>query len=124
MIFNSPLSVPVGKDKFILNLNNYRNAHYRVLNNAKINYKKLMASQMKFINPFDKVKIHYTIYPKTKRLTDVANVASIHAKFFSDSLVEYGLLVDDNYNYLISSSESFGMVDKINPRVEINVEEI
>lgn len=124
MIFDSPLSVPVGKSKFILNLNNYRNTHFRKLNTAKINYKLIMASQIRRAEGFEKIKIHYTLYPKTKRRTDIANVVSVHAKFFCDALVEYGVLVDDNFEYLVASSESFGRVDKNNPRVEIIVSEI
>jgi len=52
MILSSPLKVWRGKTKprkakqwFILNLNNYRNAHYLVLNRTKINYKTAMANQ-------------------------------------------------------------------------------
>lgn len=122
MLINSPLSVPLSKNKkFIMNLNNYRNAHYQVLNNAKIAYKGAMADQIANMRRMVKVRVHYTLYPKTRRLTDIGNVVSIHKKFFEDALVEFGKLEDDNYKHITSSSESFGEVDKDNPRVEIEV---
>ena len=124
MNFTSPLTVPVGKKNFSLNLNIYRNACYQVLSQAKVSYKQLMANQMRFKKPFSKVTIIYTLYPKTKRRTDISNVLSIHSKFFEDCLVEHGLLVDDNYNYLAKVTYLFGKVDKDNPRVDIEVKEI
>ena len=83
-----------------------------------------MANQMRFKEPFNKISITYTLYPKTKRRTDISNVLSIHSKFFEDSLVDHGLLVDDNYNYLPIVIFVFGKVDKENPRVDIEVKEI
>ena len=124
MNFTSPLTVPIGKKNFSLNQNIYRNSHHQVLNQAKVNYKQIMANQMRFKKPFDRVTITYTLYPKTKRRTDISNVLSIHSKFFEDCLVEHGLLVDDNYNYLPLIIFVFGKVDKDNPRVEIEVKEI
>ena len=122
MIINSPLSVPVSKHKkFILNLNNYRNSHYQILNKAKINYKAIINEQIKDLEPMDKVCINYTLFPKSKRLTDIGNVVSIHKKFIEDALVELGKLPDDNYNHVLGSSECFGYVDKDNPRVEANI---
>lgn len=122
MVILSPLSVYVScRKKFILNLNNYRNAHYQVLNKAKIAYKTAIAEQVARLDKAEKVSIHYTLYPKTKRLTDIGNVVSIHKKFFEDAIVELGIIPDDNYRHVVSSSESFGSVDKINPRVEIRI---
>ena len=122
MVIISPLSVSISKKKkFIMNLNNYRNAHYQALNNAKIAYKAALADQIANMRRMVMVRIHYTLYPKTRRLTDIGNVISIHKKFFEDAMVEFGKLEDDNYKFITSSSESFGEVDKSNPRVEIEV---
>ncbi len=74
-ILDSPLSVPVSKKKkFILNTNNFRNAHYHILNKAKINYKAIMAQQILKLPVFEKIKLSLTLFPKTKRLTDIDNV--------------------------------------------------
>lgn len=125
MIIDSPLSVPVSKNKkFILNLNNYRNAHYQTLNKSKQAYKAIIGWQIKKLNPIKKAVIHYTLYPATNRLTDIGNVVSIHKKYFEDALTYYEVIPDDNYNHVISSSEFFGGIDKENPRVEIKIKEI
>jgi len=116
----SPLSVPVSKNKkFILNFNNFRNAHYQTLNKAKINYKAMVAEQVLQLDKWLKIKIHYVLYPKTKRLTDIDNVISVHKKFMQDALTELGIIPDDNYKHIVGSSEEFGNVDKSNGRVEI-----
>ena len=45
--FFSPLRVFMTKAKnFILNMNQYRNTHFRLLNHTKINYKKYMERQI------------------------------------------------------------------------------
>ena len=121
-LLDSPLSVPVSKKKkFILNINNYRNAHHFTLNKAKINYKKIMAEQVSRLPKMQKIKAVFVLYPKTKRRTDTANVCSIHDKFIADAIVEAGKLPDDNYTHWIESTYKFGCVDKDNPRVEINI---
>jgi len=122
MIIESPLEIWIShKDKFILNLNNYRNAHYQILNKAKKHYKEAVREQIELLEPMDRVHISYVLFPKTKRLCDIGNIISIHKKFFEDALVEFGKLPDDNYQHIIGSSESFGHVDKDNSRVMIGI---
>jgi len=129
MILSSPLKVWRGKTKprkakqwFILNLNNYRNAHYLVLNRTKINYKAAMANQIQLLPVMDyPITIHYTIYAKTRRKLDIDNVVSIHKKYFQDALVEMERIEDDDFDWIVGSSESYGGVDKENPRVEIHI---
>jgi len=118
----SPLRVPQTQKKdFILNLNNYRNTHFRSLNTTKINYKKAVESQIKELPNYTKIVVHYTIFPASHRRTDLGNVVSVHKKYFEDALVEFGKIEDDDYNHIIFNSESFGEVDKENPRVEIRI---
>ena len=121
-LVHSPLSVPrSSKKKFILNLNNYRNTHYLVLNKVKINYKAIIYEQVMALPVFNKIAMLYTVYPKTKRLTDIANVCSVHDKFFADALVELGKIPDDNYLFLPEVGYRFGKVDPTNPRVDIEI---
>ncbi len=121
----SPLSIPVSKSrKFILNMNNYRNIHYQSLNKAKINYKAAMAMQIKPLPELSKIIVQFTLYPKTRRLTDIPNVCSIHDKFLMDALTELGKIQDDNYLFHRGSKYVFGEVDKKNPRVEILIIEV
>jgi len=94
--------VLVGGKRFALNLNTYRNAHYHVLSDAKINFKnELLTTNPELLKlKFNKVKITYTIIPNDKRLFDTKNIESIVDKFFCDALVESGIIPDDNYNYV------------------------
>jgi len=121
----SPLSVPISKKKhWILNLNQYRNAYFQVLNTAKRVYKDTMKEQILGLPKMERVFITYKLFPKTKRRTDIGNVISIHKKFLEDALVELKILPDDSYEYIIGSTEMFVEVDPANPRVEIYITEV
>ncbi|WVI66551.1 hypothetical protein pVco7_gp105 [Vibrio phage pVco-7] len=87
-------------------------------------YKDMVKLPILNLPSFTKVRIEYVLYPKTKRKTDVANVCSIHDKFFSDALVELGKLPEDNYEHLVEVTYRFGHVDKDNPRVDITITEV
>ena len=122
MIYNSPLKVLATKLKgWILNLNQYRNTHFRTLNTVKINYKEYMRSQIATGPKYNKIACIYTVYPKDRRSFDLGNVCCIHQKFFEDALVELGKLPDDNYNYIPLVIYQFGKVDPLKPRVEVEV---
>lgn len=107
---------------FSLNLNQYRNAHFYKLNNAKIEYKAIMRGQIELLPELPIIKLTYVFYPKTSRKFDISNVCSIVDKFFSDALVELGKLPDDNFKYIPEISYKIGEKDKDNPRVEIIIE--
>lgn len=125
MIYNSPLKVLATKLKgWTLNLNQYRNTHFRTLNTVKINYKLWMEKQIKDGPKYNKIACIYTVYPPNKRLFDIGNVCCVHQKFFEDALVELGKLPDDNYNYIPIVVYQFGGIDPANPRVEIEVIEL
>lgn len=125
MIYNSPLKVLATKLKgWILNLNQYRNTHFRTLNTVKINYKECMRSQIATGPKYNRIACIYTVYPKDRRSFDLGNVCCIHQKFFEDALVELGKLPDDNYNYIPLVIYQFGKVDPLKPRVEVEVVEI
>lgn len=83
-----------------------------------------MEGQIRGLPIFERIEIHYTLYPKTKRLCDVANVLSVVDKFFCDALSEFGKIEDDNYLFIPKVSYSFGQVDKENPRADILIKEI
>lgn len=118
----SPLYVERNKkgDKEYLNLNKYRNWHYQTSNNLKKKYKEVMSKQIACLDYFSEpIEITYTLYPKTKRLCDVANVCCCIDKFFCDALSEMGKVEDDNYLHIPKVHYEFGSVDKDNPRCEI-----
>ena len=121
----SPVKIERPKSKdFAINLNIYRNTHYKSLNALKIKYKALMASQIKRLPLLNVIEIHYKLFPKTKRLCDINNIISITDKWFCDALVELGRLKEDNYLYIPRTTSEFGGVDKDDPRVEITIKEI
>lgn len=122
--FAVPLKVQVSKKKhFVLNLNQYRNAHHRVLSTAKNNFTDIiMALDLPKVS-FDVVTIHYQIYPTSKRKYDGMNVVSVIDKFVCDALVKRGVLPDDNINHVIGTSWEAKQVDKDNPRVEVLITE-
>ena len=112
------------KKKFYVGLNTYRNTHYAVSNKVKIAYKKHMRDQILKLPIFNKIELTYTLYPRTKALCDIGNILSIHDKFLCDALVEYGVLPEDNYLHIPKITFLIGHVDKLNPRVEILIQEI
>jgi hypothetical protein len=119
---DSPLKVKVSSRKYwILNLNYYRNTHFRVLNNAKIEYKRLLKDRISELPYFNKISLHYEVYPNSERKFDLGNIISIHDKFFLDALVELGRIADDNYTNVVATSYSFGSIDTSNPRVVITI---
>lgn len=132
MRLNLPLSVPVSKKKsFILNLNNYRNAHFQVLNKAKKMYVGEVRAAIHAANEFPfigcrvaKAELVYTIYQPTARCVDISNPLSIIDKFTCDALVELGILPDDNSGNVPKVTYRWGGVDKNNPRCEAEIKEI
>ncbi len=124
-----PLYVRKGIKKpknFHFNLNNYRNWHYQVSNNLKIEYKKIAEDKLQIFRMhewFDyPYRLHFVLWKKDKRKIDRANVLSIHEKFFCDALVELDYISDDNDNYISSGHYYTGGIDKVNPRVDIWIE--
>lgn len=103
-----PDHVYIGKKKFYLNMNIYRNAHYQVLNKAKIEFKKMMYPALPIGLNLNKIKVHYTVYYSDKRRFDLMNVVSVVDKFLMDALVEYEIIHDDNYTIVdYGSIESY-----------------
>jgi Holliday junction resolvase RusA-like endonuclease len=128
-IFKAPLHVVLSRDqkrgkKFIINLNQYRNWHYRTSNSIKIKYKELMKSQLDGVKINTPLKLTFKLFKSSNRRSDRANVLSIHEKFFCDAMVEFKCIPDDNDKYIVETSYISGGVDRKNPRVEIHIEEL
>lgn len=121
MDIDLPISLRLGKKTYYLNLNFYRNAHYQILNKMKVTFTEEIHDQISALPRFKKISLTYTLYPKTHRLCDVANVCSIVDKFFCDALVKNQKIKDDNYTFLNHIEYRFGEVDKDNPRVTVSI---
>jgi hypothetical protein len=123
-ILEVPLRVLVTKTKwFSLNLNQYRNTHFQVLNKSKVAFKLLIREQVDVLPKFSQVKLTLTLFPKTQRKCDLDNVLSIVTKYTQDVLVTSGKLWDDDYTCIPELNFRFGEVDKLNPRVVIQIED-
>jgi len=109
---------------YTLNFNVYRNTMHMVLAEAKRLYGDHMFEAISCLPDLSKVAVRYTLYPASNRLTDISNVCVVHDKFFMDCLVKQGKLTDDNYNYCVEIGYKFGNVDKVKPRVEIEIYEV
>jgi len=100
---------------FQLNLNYYRNAHYQVLNKAKVKFKENVFSkypEIKSMGQAYEISLEYTVVPHNKRKFDTGNLISIVEKFFLDALTESGIIADDHYTIVKESKTN--PVDKIN----------
>lgn len=110
---------------FTLNLNQYRNALYHLLNDSKIAFKEYMQEQIKQLPEIKDTALYsvtYTVFAGSNRLFDVSNICCIVDKYFMDALVEEGKIPDDNYKIVPKVIYSFGAIDKDNPRVEIEID--
>ena len=104
-----------------LTLNWYRNAHYRASNDAKKRFKLLMSDQLRQLDQIEgKLVMSYRYYAKRKG-TDMDNFVSVSKKFMQDALVEFGLITDDNCDYIVRSTEDYMGIDKKNPRIELSI---
>lgn len=120
-----PLSVKVSKNKkFILNLNNYRGAHYQVVTKAKNNYKDLIWHLIPNIKYDSPVELIYTYFHGRKGRVDISNPCSIIDKFTSDVLSEKKVIPDDNTDFIKRVTYIWGGVDKQNPRCTLEIKKI
>ncbi len=128
-----PLYVTLPRKKgdriWILNLNSYRNTHFHVLNQAKVAWKDIVISaisasgilcgDLPHTPPY---RFIYTVFPSSNRKFDLSNVLPVVQKFTDDALIEYGIITDDSYKIIPEIVYKFGGVDKVNPRVELEIE--
>jgi len=112
-----------GKSK-LLTLNLYRNIHYQVSNKAKSNYKDIAWLELRphRRKNFKKIKIIYTFYFENNHRRDIGNIGAVTDKFFSDSLVDAGIIKDDSHQYISEVSFRFGGIGS--QRVEIEIKEV
>ena len=120
---SAPLYIELGVKKikrYYINLNQYRNWCFQVSNNIKKRYKQKIYTQVKDLK-LTRITLIFTLWKKDRRKIDRANVLSIHEKFFCDALVESGCIPDDNDNYIKKTVYKTGGIDKLDPRVEIEI---
>lgn len=117
-----PTSVQVSKNKRIhLNLNGYRNWHHRVQHETKLLFEQEVKKLLKGIPKQEKIHLHYVLYGPTNQRRDLMNVIAIVDKYFSDALPKTGVIDDDHSEIIVSTSSSYGGVDRTNPRVSVTI---
>lgn len=113
------LSTKNKKNTFSINLNIYRNAYHHELDKAKKTFHELVKPLLKDIPILNKVKLTYILFFGSNRRVDTNNICSIVDKFFSDTLVDAGVIDDDHCGIVYETTNKFGGIDKDNPRVEV-----
>lgn len=109
------------KKRVALNLNGYRNWHYSVQHHTKLLFEQIARDLLRDIPKQEKVHLHYVLYGATNQRRDLMNVIAIVDKYFSDALPKSGVLDDDSTRYIVSTSASWGGVDRTNPRVSVTI---
>lgn len=114
--------------KFILNLNNYRNAHYRVLNEAKVQYKMLVMAALQESGwdgtKFERCKVTFVYSHPNKRRNDKSNPCSIIEKFACDALTELKVWDDDDSEHIPETAYVYAGVEKGKDFCQLIIEEM
>lgn len=105
--------------KISVNLNWYRNAHYRDLTKAKKMFSRQMIEQLRGAEIETPVEITYQVFKPRNVTMDKMNVVSVTSKFLLDALTEYGVWIDDNDNYVKTEAILPTELDRENPRIEV-----
>ena len=122
---NSPWALMIPRKtkspkRYAMSLSNYRNAHHRANAEAKRYYSELMAPVVRKLPKYEgAVGLTLKMHPPTKRRYDLDNIGSVTAKFFQDTLVEHGVIGDDDASTVTRVTFVPGEIDRENPRVDI-----
>lgn len=109
---------------FLVGNNWYRNAYHHQQNSVKKHFSDIVKGQLTTAEPVStQYKVTYTLFYKSS-VCDLGNVCSMSSKFFLDAIQDLGLVINDNVQYCVKEEYLVGGLDKINPRVEITLEEV
>ena len=94
-------------------------------NKVKQNYQELITPLLANIKPIKgQISLTYTLYVGSKRRSDLSNICCIIDKYFSDTLVNAGIIEDDSYEYIKEVKYLYGGYDKENPRCEVEIKQV
>ena len=105
--------------RYPLNMNHYRNAHFHENASAKKIFTGMVAEQLKGKVLQVPVDVTYKVYKPTARRLDKMNVASITSKFLLDAMSEFGVIPDDNDDFVKDELIRDSVKDKDHPRVMV-----
>jgi len=93
--------------KALMSLNVFRNCHHRVAHKFKVDYEKIIQTELNKSDAIGlgSISLEYHIYFKPTlsgkaRHVDLMNVGSVIDKVTSDEIVKYGLIKDDDVGYI------------------------
>jgi hypothetical protein len=128
IIISSPIYIKLGKTSkaknHSLNLNQYRNWHFRTSSAIKNAYQEIIAGKVAGLSFKGKIGLEFKLFKRDKRHIDRANFCCIVEKFFCDTLVKEGVIEDDNDKFISYSLYTTGGVDKHDPRCEITIHDL
>ena len=104
-----------------MSLNWFRNAYFRVINNVKQEYHKIVFSQLIKEHEFDGMFIVSSRLFYKNGSCDLKNVDGVIDKFAVDALQKAGVIRNDNVKYYVCSIPEVAGIDKDNPRIEFTV---
>lgn len=108
--------------KVILNFNQYHNWNKFKRNEIKQRFTEMMEDTLAGCPKLSHVtEIQYTLYAGDAAHRDTNNYIVLVDKYFCDSLVHWGVLPDDNHDYIDRTISAWGGIDRNNPRVEITI---
>lgn len=107
--------------KIIINFNNFPHWHHYTYNEIKVEYTKLLKNKLIDLDLGKEIKIIYTLFKGTNRISDKMNVLAVQDKFFCDALTEHKCIEDDNDEIILTQTFERTILDKENPRVEAEI---
>jgi len=110
---------------FLVSMNWFRNAYFYQQNEVKKHYHELVHLQLvKQAVRFEcKYRISMKLYYKVANI-DPSNVCPLIEKFVLDALQDKKVVIQDNVKYHKSTVWEVAGIDKHNPRIEIEIEEV
>lgn len=103
-----------------LNTNRYKGADMKKDNESRV--MQAIYEQFGRLRITRKVRMHYRWYEPDKR-RDLDNVSAFGRKCIQDALVDTKVLQDDGWKNIVGFTDEF-YVDKKNPRIEVDIEEV
>lgn len=109
--------------RVILNFNEYHNWYPTTRNNYKQFYTEQIGSIIRKLPKMSHIElIEYKVfYERNGKYPDTRNITNLVDKFFCDALVYYEIVEDDDHFTISSTKDTWGGVDKDNPRIEITI---
>lgn len=110
--------------KYSLNLNTYATTNYTINNLCKRIYKYQIQPQLRGCVLKTPVEVSIQVYSPDLRKRDKSNIYAVSAKFLYDAMTEFGVIPDDNDDYLKKETILPSKYDKNNGRIEFTFRSI